>query len=389
MNNFVYLILQFSIMITVRLNTRNYSLFEKLKSVDYFLILIIILIGAISVFAIYSTERGEFSFYTKNHLLRLLVFFGMFLALSFIRITFWYKNAYLFYTVGVSLLFITLFFGLMASGSRRWVDLYFLNLQPSEIMKIAIIVCFARYYHRIQTAEIQNYKFILVPLILLLIPCYLVLQQPDLGTSILIAGTGVIIIWLAGLNIKYFVYSTLLLIVSLPFVVSLLKPYQKSRILTFFNPDRDPLGAGYQIIQSKIAIGSGGFFGKGFLKGTQSYLEFLPEKHTDFIFTLFSEEFGFIGSIILLLLYILLIYRIISIGFYAKSFFSKLFCFGFASAIFLYIFVNISMVLGLLPIVGAPLPIMSYGGSSMLSIMLGLSIVMSCKIYSQDQISNY
>ncbi len=376
-------------MLTERLNTRNYSLFEKLKSVDYFLILIIILIGAISVFAIYSTERGEFSFYTKNHLLRLLVFFGMFLVLSFVRITFWYKNAYFFYSICVSLLFITLFFGLMASGSRRWLDLYFLNLQPSEIMKIAIIVCFARYYHRIQTAEIQNYKFILVPLILLLIPCYLVLQQPDLGTSILIAGTGVIIIWLAGLNIKYFVYSTLLLIVSLPFAVSLLKPYQKSRILTFFNPDRDPLGAGYQIIQSKIAIGSGGFFGKGFLKGTQSYLEFLPEKHTDFIFTLFSEEFGFIGSIMLLLLYILLIYRIISIGFYSKSFFSKLFCFGFASAIFLYIFVNISMVLGLLPIVGAPLPIMSYGGSSMLSIMLGLSIVMSCKIYSQDQISNY
>jgi len=376
-------------MLTERLNTRNYSLFEKLKSVDYFLILIIMLIGAISVFAIYSTERGEFSFYTKNHLIRLLVFFGMFLVLSFVRITFWYKNAYFFYAVCVSLLFITLFFGLMASGSRRWLDLYFLNLQPSEIMKIAIIVCFARYYHRIQTAEIQNYKFILVPLILLLIPCYLVLQQPDLGTSILIAGTGVIIIWLAGLNIKYFVYSALLLIVSLPFAVSLLKPYQKSRILTFFNPDRDPLGAGYQIIQSKIAIGSGGFFGKGFLKGTQSYLEFLPEKHTDFIFTLFSEEFGFIGSIMLLLLYILLIYRIISIGFYAKSFFSKLFCFGFASAIFLYIFVNISMVLGLLPIVGAPLPIMSYGGSSMLSIMLGLSIVMSCKIYSQDQISNY
>ena len=240
-----------------------------------------------------------------------------------------------------------------------------------------------------QTAEIQNYKFILVPIILLLIPCYLVIQQPDLGTSILIAGSGIIIIWLAGLNIKYFVYSGLLLLVSLPFVISLLKPYQKSRILTFFNPERDPLGAGYQIILSKIAIGSGGFFGKGYLKGTQSYLEFLPEKHTDFIFTLFSEEFGFLGSIILLLLYILLIYRIISIGFYAKSFFSKLFCFGFASAIFLYIFVNISMVLGLLPIVGAPLPIMSYGGSSMLSIMLGLSIVMSCRIYSQDQISNY
>ena len=376
-------------MLTERLNTRNYTFFEKLKNIDYFLILIVMMLGAISVFAIYSTESGEFNYHTKNHLVRLIAFFGMFVVLSFVRITFWYKNAYLVYVFCVSLLVITLFFGLMASGSRRWLDLYFLNLQPSEIMKIAIIVCFARYYHRMQTAEIQNYKFILVPIILLLIPCYLVIQQPDLGTSILIAGSGIIIIWLAGLNIKYFVYSGLLLLVSLPFVISLLKPYQKSRILTFFNPERDPLGAGYQIIQSKIAIGSGGFFGKGYLKGTQSYLEFLPEKHTDFIFTLFSEEFGFLGSIILLLLYILLIYRIISIGFYAKSFFSKLFCFGFASAIFLYIFVNISMVLGLLPIVGAPLPIMSYGGSSMLSIMLGLSIVMSCRIYSQDQISNY
>ena len=374
-------------MLTERLNTRNYSLFEKLKSVDYFLILIIILIGAISVFAIYSTERGEFSFYTKNHLVRLLVFFGMFLILSFVRVTFWYKNAYFFYAICVSLLFITLFFGLMASGSRRWLDLYFLNLQPSEIMKIAIIVCFARYYHRIQTAEIQNYKFILVPLILLLIPCYLVLQQPDLGTSILIAGTGVIIIWLAGLNIKYFVYSALLLIVSLPFAVSLLKPYQKSRILTFFNPDRDPLGAGYQIIQSKIAIGSGGFFGKGFLKGTQSYLEFLPEKHTDFIFTLFSEEHGFIGSVFLLILYAILIYRIIKIGSISRSYFGRLFCFGFGSAIFIYVAVNMSMVLGLLPIVGSPLPIMSYGGSSMLATMIGLSIVMSTKIYHKQIIN--
>ena len=215
------------------------------------------------------------------------------------------------------------------------------------------------------------------------------ITQPDLGTAILIAGSGIAIIWLAGLNIKYFVYSGLILLVLLPFVISLLEPYQKSRILTFFNPERDPLGVGYQIIQSKIAIGSGGFYGKGFLKGTQSYLEFLPEKHTDFIFTLFSEEFGFLGSVILIFLYVLLVYRIIRIGFSCTSFFSRLFCFGFSSALFLYVFVNIAMVVGLLPIVGAPLPIMSYGGSSMLSIMLGLSIVMSCKIYSEVRISNY
>ena len=374
--------------LSTSLNSSSYSFFDKLKAVDYFLIIIVAIIGSISVLSIYSTESGNFSFYTKNHLTRFLVFFSMFLVLSFVRVSVWYRQAYIFYILGILLLLLVIFFGISASGSKRWINFFIMNLQPSELMKIAIIVCFARYYHRIQSSDIQSYKYLLQPIILLLIPCYLVITQPDLGTAILIAGSGLAIIWLAGLNLKYFIYSGLILLVSLPFVISILKPYQKSRILTFFNPDRDPLGAGYQIIQSKIAIGSGGFLGKGFLQGTQSYLEFLPEKHTDFIFTLFSEEFGFVGSMVLILLYILLIYRIIRIGFSCRSFFAKLYCFGFASALFLYIFINIAMVLGLLPIVGAPLPIMSYGGSSMLSIMLGLSIVMSCKIYSRDPISS-
>ena len=374
--------------LSTSLNSSSYSFFDKLKAVDYFLIIIVAIIGSISVVSIYSTESGNFSFYTKNHLTRFLVFFSMFLVLSFVRVSVWYRQAYIFYVLGILLLLLVIFFGISASGSKRWINFFIMNLQPSELMKIAIIVCFARYYHRIQSSDIQSYKYLLQPIILLLIPCYLVITQPDLGTAILIAGSGLAIIWLAGLNLKYFIYSGLILLVSLPFVISILKPYQKSRILTFFNPDRDPLGAGYQIIQSKIAIGSGGLLGKGFLQGTQSYLEFLPEKHTDFIFTLFSEEFGFVGSMVLILLYALLIYRIIRIGFSSRSFFAKLYCFGFASGLFLYIFVNIAMVLGLLPIVGAPLPIMSYGGSSMLSIMLGLSIVMSCKIYSRDPIGN-
>ena len=374
--------------LSTSLNSTSYSFIDKLKAVDYFLIIIVAIIGSISVVSIYSTESGNFSFYTKNHLTRFLVFFSMFLVLSFVRVSVWYRQAYIFYILGTLLLLLVIFFGISASGSKRWINFFIMNLQPSELMKIAIIVCFARYYHRIQSSDIQSYKYLLQPIILLLIPCYLVITQPDLGTAILIAGSGLAIIWLAGLNLKYFIYSGLILLVSLPFVISILKPYQKSRILTFFNPDRDPLGAGYQIIQSKIAIGSGGLLGKGFLQGTQSYLEFLPEKHTDFIFTLFSEEFGFVGSMVLILLYALLIYRIIRIGFSSRSFFAKLYCYGFASALFLYIFVNIAMVVGLLPIVGAPLPIMSYGGSSMLSIMLGLGIVMSCKIYSRDPIGN-
>tara|TARA_Y100000590_G_scaffold431854_1_gene547062 strand:- start:458 stop:1393 length:936 start_codon:yes stop_codon:yes gene_type:complete len=311
----------------------------------------------------------------------------MFLLISFVRIKFWYSTSYLFYFIVVLMLLTVFYFGITVSGSQRWISLYFLNIQPSELMKIAIIVCLARYYHRIQNAEIQNIRNVLFPLLLLSIPCVFVVSQPDLGTAILIVISGILVMWVAGLNIKYFFYSGLILLVSAPFVISFLKPYQKLRILTFFDPERDPLGAGYQIIQSKIAIGSGGFSGKGFLKGTQSYLEFLPEKHTDFIFTLFSEEFGFLGSILLLLLYILIIYRIIRIGFLSRSFFAKLYCFGFAAAIFTYMFVNMSMVLGLLPIVGSPLPIMSYGGSSMMSIMLGFGIVMSCKIYSKDNIS--
>ena len=182
-------------------------------------------------------------------------------------------------------------------------------------------------------------------------------------------------------------FSLVILVCSLPVVIAFLKPYQKSRILTFLNPERDPLGAGYQIIQSKIAVGSGGIFGKGFLQGSQSYLDYLPEKHTDFIFTLFSEEFGFVGSLFLLIIYVMIIYRITAIGNQSRNNFAKLYCFGFATAFFAYVAINMSMVLGLLPIVGAPLPIMSYGGSSMLSIMIGLGIVMSFKIHQQDEVS--
>jgi rod shape determining protein RodA len=215
----------------------------------------------------------------------------------------------------------------------------------------------------------------------------LVATQPDLGTSILIGAGGLVVAWLAGVRVKFFAISGFIFVALLPVVIAFLKPYQKSRILTFLNPERDPLGAGYQIIQSKIAIGSGGLFGKGFLNGSQSYLDYLPEKHTDFIFTLFSEEFGFFGSLSILILYILIISRIIKIGNLTRSTFGKLYCYSFATAFFLYVAVNMMMVLGLLPIVGSPLPIMSYGGSSMMAIMLGLGIVMSCKVYRDTPVN--
>ncbi len=360
---------------------------EKIKSIDYILVVVILLIGIISCFAMYSTDGGQIKYHTSSHILKFSIFFMMFIVLSFVRISHWYSLGYIFYAVVLGMLIYVLFFGITAQGSQRWINLHYINLQPSELMKIAIIVCFAKYYHRIQTQDIHKWKHIIYPIILLALPIYLVITQPDLGTSVLIAGSGLAVIWLAGIRTRYFVYAFLSLLVTAPFVISFLKPYQKLRILTFFDPERDPLGAGYQILQSKIAVGSGGIFGKGYLKGSQSYLEYLPEKHTDFIFTLFSEEFGFMGSSILLVLYLIMLFRIIRIGLESKSYFAKFYCFGFAAAIFIYITVNMSMVLGLLPIVGSPLPIMSYGGSALLATMLGFSIVMSSKIYNKESIA--
>ena len=362
----------------------NQGILDKLRSFDFFLTFLILLVGFISFFAMYSSERGSLSYHTMGHIYRFGIFFLLFIVVSFLRIEYWFKSAYLFYFIILFLLLAVHFFGITASGSKRWINLIFINLQPSELMKISIIVFFARYYYKIPTQSVTNLKYIFVPFFALLIPVTLVILQPDLGTAVLIAISGVIVIWLTGFRMKYFFYSFFVLLFSIPIMISFLKPYQKSRILTFIDPERDPLGAGYQIIQSKIAVGSGGIFGKGFLQGSQSYLDYLPEKHTDFIFTLFSEEFGFIGSLSILIIYALIILRITIIGNQCKNNFAKLFCYGFAAAFFVYVAVNMSMVLGLLPIVGAPLPIMSYGGSSMLAIMLGLGIVMSCKIHHQE-----
>ena len=360
---------------------------DKLFSIDYVLVFSILILGIVSMFAMYSTDGGEFKYHTESHILRFFVFFLMFFILSFVQIRFWHSTSYLIYVAFLILLIGVKYFGLTSSGSQRWLNFYFMNLQPSELMKVGLILFLAKYYHRVSIENVNRLRFLFLPIFVLIAPVLLVVMQPDLGTSILIAAGGLIVAWLAGVRVKFFFYSLLLFITLLPIAISFLKPYQKARILTFLNPEKDPLGAGYQIIQSKIAIGSGGLFGKGFLNGSQSYLDYLPEKHTDFIFTLFSEEFGFFGSISILLLYSLIIYRIIKIGNITRSNFGKLYCYSFATAFFVYVIVNMSMVLGLLPIVGSPLPIMSYGGSSMMAIMLGLGIAMSCKVYKDSPVN--
>ena len=363
------------------------ALRDRILSIDYILVVSILVLGIISMFAMYSTDGGEFKYHTNSHILRFCVFFALFFLVSLIQIRFWHDQSYLIYISFFLLLLGVKYFGLTSSGSKRWLDLYFMNLQPSELMKVGLILFLAKYYHRVSIENMNTLRYLFTPIIALIAPILLVATQPDLGTSILIAAGGVVVAWLAGVRIKFFAYSSILFLALLPVAISFLKPYQKSRILTFLNPERDPLGAGYQIIQSKIAIGSGGLFGKGFLNGSQSYLDYLPEKHTDFIFTLFSEEFGFFGSLSILALYALIISRIIKIGNITRSTFGKLYCYSFATAFFIYVVVNMMMVLGLLPIVGSPLPIMSYGGSSMMAIMFGLGIVMSCKIYKDAPVN--
>jgi rod shape determining protein RodA len=365
----------------------GFTLRDKILNLDFVLLLSILVLGIISIFAQYSSSSGNFDFHAKNHTIRFGVFFILFLIVSFTPINFWHSTSFFVYFIFLLLLILVKYFGISSQGSQRWINLFVINLQPSELMKIGIILFLAKYYHRVSSADVNRLRFLIYPIVALLCPFFIVLTQPDLGTSLLILASGVVVTWLAGVKLKFFAYLSAGFVVLAPIAIAFLKPYQKARILTFLNPEKDPLGAGYQIIQSKIAIGSGGIFGKGFLNGSQSYLNFLPEKHTDFIFTLFSEEFGFIGSILIVFLYFLITFRIVQIGTITRSIFGRLYCYGFSTAFFIYVTVNMCMVLGLLPIVGAPLPIMSYGGSSMLAIMFGLGIVMSCRIFKDKLFS--
>ena len=363
------------------------NLRDKIFSLDPILFFSILFLGIISFFAMYSTDGGQFAYHTKSHIIRFCVFFTLFIVVSFFQANFWYNSSTFIYIGILALLIFVKYFGLTSSGSQRWLNLYFLNLQPSELMKVALIMFLAKYYHRVSSGDVNRAKYLLTPLFVLITPVVLVLTQPDLGTAFLIGVGGAVVIWLAGVKMKFFAYLAAIFLSIAPIAISFLKPYQKARILNFLDPSRDPLGAGYQITQSKIAIGSGGLFGKGFLNGSQSYLDYLPEKHTDFIFTLFSEEFGFFGSCLVLGIYVIITLRIVAIGNLVRDTFAKLYCYSFATAFFIYVAVNMGMVLGLIPIVGAPLPILSYGGSSMMAMMLGLGITMSCKIHKDQPVS--
>ena len=356
--------------------------FSKLSKVNFLIIACVIFLGFVGVASLYSAAGGYWDPWAQNHLIRLIFGIFLMLILAFLPHDIFFKLSVLSFIIGILSLILVKFIG--TGNVQRWITLGGINFQPSEVMKLALILILARYFDHISKIELYRLKTYVLPICLILLPGFLVISQPDLGTGLTIILLGLAILFFVGISIKFVILCFILLASSIPFIWNELYDYQKDRILVFLNPEIDSLGSGYQIIQSKIAIGSGGFFGKGYLLGSQSRLNYLPEKHTDFIFTLISEELGFLGSISIILIFCVLIISIMKISFRVKSLFSKIVTFGIGFLLFLYLSLNIGMVCGLLPVVGAPLPLISYGGTSLLTVLISLGIVLSINIHDKE-----
>ena len=362
-------------------NQNNFysSAFTKLQSINYPLLGLIITLFFVGLAALYSISNGDFNSWPLKHSQRFILGLIIFFLVIFFDLRLIFGYAYVIFFLSIISLIIIPFFGIESNGATRWISIAGISLQPSEFVKYTLILALAKYFHSINN-DSSFIKTLIIPLIITIVPVLLVITQPDLGTALIILLGGISLFWISGLNYKYFIAGVFSILCSLPVLWQYLKDYQKDRVLTFFNPERDPLGNGYHIMQSKIALGSGGIFGKGYMEGTQSHLNFLPEMQTDFIFTMLGEEFGFIGTLLLLLIYAALIMISIRLALKSRSLFSKYLSLGVCNVFFIYVFVNIGMVTGLLPVVGVPLPFISYGGSSMLAVMFGFGLLMNCYI---------
>lgn len=364
----------------------NRSLFSRLMQLNIGLILLLVLIAAVGGLALYSAGGGSLSPWASKHIIRFTALLGVAVVVSLIDIRIWYKLVYPIYIAGLISLIAVEVMGQIGMGAQRWINLGIIQIQPSELMKIAVVMALARYFHAATLEEIKRIPFLIPPLLLIFLPVGLVLLQPDLGTSLMIVMAGGVMFFLAGVPLWMFLSVIGAGIAALPIAWQFLHPYQKQRVLTFLNPESDPLGSGYHIIQSKIALGSGGIGGKGFLKGSQSHLNFLPEKQTDFIFTLWAEEWGLTGGIVLLILFGAVFAYGYYIAFRSKHAFGRLLVLGLTANFAFYVFINIAMVMGLIPVVGAPLPLVSYGGTAMLAAMIGFGLMMSSHIHRNSKL---
>ena len=350
----------------------------QIKKLNWLLIFLISFLSFVGLVMIYSATYGGDDRIFISHFSKICLGLSIMIVVSLIDLNFIKKHAYLFYLVGIILLIFATFYGIVGKGSRRWLNLGGLIFQPSELIKILVIITLAKFFDEKKIQSTKDYIFLILPIFLILSPFLLILIQPDLGTAMIVLLLGLIIFFISGISWKFFGVLSFFFIFFAPYIWGGLKEYQQKRILTLFNPESDPLGSGYHIIQSQIAVGSGGIFGKGWTKGSQSHLDFLPEKHTDFIFSMLGEEFGFLGTISVIGLICLITYLTYAIA--SKSFsdnFNKMVGYGIISNYFFVSMINMSMVIGILPIVGLPLPLVSYGGSSMISYFIGFGIILS------------
>ncbi len=357
------------------------SIGHKLRSIRWPFVLLLCITAGIGVAMLYSAGNGSFHPWASRHAVRFCVGLLIMIAVALVDIRIWLRYAYVFYMVVLALLGVVEFSGDIGMGAQRWIDLGFINLQPSEVMKVALVLALARYFHGYSLEDIRRIGRLVPPLFLVAAPSALVLRQPDLGTALMLILAAGIVFFAAGVRIWKFGVFAFLALAGTPVVWQFLRPYQQQRVLTFLDPERDPLGAGYHIIQSKIALGSGGLTGKGFLKGSQAHLNFLPEKQTDFIFTVLAEEFGMIGGLVLLGLYTLILAYGFAIALRSRSQFGRLVGLGVTATFFLYVFVNVAMVMGVIPVVGAPLPLISYGGTAMMTLMVSFGLLMGVDIH--------
>jgi rod shape determining protein RodA len=362
------------------------KLSKKLLLLNWPFLVLIVAIAVVGVAALYSVAGGSLEPWATRHILRLWLGLALIFAIVLVDLRSWMRVAYPFYFIVLFLLVLVPLIGVESGGAQRWLGFGEYSFQPSEIMKIALVLALARYYQWLPPEKVWRPDAVLPPLLMIGLPTLLALGQPDLGTAALFAVVGCGLLFLAGVSWLYFIGAFVGVIAVLPHVWEKLHDYQKERVLTLIDPDRDPLGSGYHILQSKIAIGSGGFTGKGYMQGTQAQLNFLPEKHTDFIFTMFAEEMGFIGAASLLALYLLALLFITYMALRCRSTFTRLVAAGMGLCLFTYVFINVAMVTGLVPVVGVPLPLVSYGGTSMLTMMAGLGFVLNAHVNRSSRI---
>jgi len=361
---------------------------RKILYLNWALILLVTAVACVGFLMLYSVAGGDLSRWAEPQMERFALGFVAMMFVALVPIWFWRNMSVLAYAGSVLLLLYVEFFGAVGMGAQRWIDLGFMRLQPSELTKITLVMILAAYYDWLDLGKTSRPLYVLAPIVLIAIPVFLTLRQPDLGTALLLLMGGGAVMFLAGVHWAYFaaVIGSGVGVVAAVFTSrgtswQLLQDYQYRRIDTFLDPSNDPLGAGYHITQSQIALGSGGWTGRGFMQGTQSRLNFLPEKHTDFIFTTLAEEFGFVGAASLLVLYLLILVFCIATAWATRDRFASLLVLGIAVAFFLYFAVNMAMVMGLAPVVGVPLPLVSYGGSAMLVLMVAFGLVQSAHIH--------